>query len=70
MSKMGWLHHLVQIAHHNKEEIEELEEYLAGCKFKNPKFAAEQFLTAYAELEENANKVGITAKKGDKYDGI
>ena len=28
MSKMGWLHHLVQIAHHNKEEIEELVEKL------------------------------------------
>ena len=63
MGKMGWLHHLVQIAHTNEEEKKELEEYLADCNFKNPKLAAREFLTAYAELEENAAKVDITAKK-------
>tara|TARA_B100000470_G_scaffold129336_1_gene100064 strand:+ start:2341 stop:2571 length:231 start_codon:yes stop_codon:yes gene_type:complete len=68
MGKMGWLHHLVQIAHTNEEEKKELEEYLADCNFKNPKLAAREFLTAYAELEENAAKVGITAKKGENYD--
>ena len=51
MGKMGWLHHLVQITHHNEEEREELEEFLGNdCNFKNPQLAAEQFLKAYADL--------------------
>ena len=54
MSKMGWLHHLVQIAHHNEEEVKELEGHLGELGFKNPTFAAKEFMKAYAELEENA----------------
>ena len=67
MSKIGWLHHLVQIAHYdkNKENMEELEDYLSECKFSKPKFAAEQFLTAFKDIEDKAAKVGITAKKGE-----
>lgn len=61
MSKMGWLHHLVQKASQNRENQKELEEFLAGRKFGKPKFAAEQFIKAYEELEENAAKVGIKA---------
>tara|TARA_R110002020_G_scaffold166815_2_gene354950 strand:- start:33 stop:230 length:198 start_codon:yes stop_codon:yes gene_type:complete len=58
MSKMGWLHHLVQITHNNKEERKELEQYLGeSCNFANPKLAADEFLKAYADLERDANKV-------------
>ena len=56
MSKMGWLHHLVQIAHHNEEEVEELEGHLGELGFKNPTFAAKEFMKAYAELEEAAGE--------------
>lgn len=59
MSKMGWLHHLVEIAHHNDEEIDELKGHLGDLGFKNPKLAADQFLKAFADIEENK------AKKGD-----
>ena len=58
MGKMGWLHHLVQIAHTDEEEKKELEKYLGeDCNFRNPKLAADQFLKAYADLERDANKV-------------
>jgi len=59
MSKMGWLHHLVEIAHHNDEEIDELKGHLGDLGFKNPKLAADQFLKAIADIEEDK------AKKGD-----
>ena len=51
---MGWLHHLVKIAHHSEDEIEELEGHLGELGFKNPTFAAKEFMKAYAELEETA----------------
>jgi len=64
MSKMGWLHHLVQITHHDKNERKELEEFLGGdCNFKNPRLAADEFLKAYADLEKKASKVGIKPKE-------
>ena len=44
MSKMGWLHHLVQITHHDKNERKELEEFLGGdFNFKIPRLAADEF---------------------------
>ena len=64
MGYMGWLHHLVQITHHNEEEREELEEFLGNdCNFKNPQLAAEQFLKAYADLERDAVKAKIIPKE-------
>ena len=69
MSKMGWLHHLVQIAHHDNEMgLKELTEHLGGIGFKNPTRAAEEFIIAYAELEKNAAKVGIV-EPNDPDDG-
>jgi len=56
MSKMGWLHHLVEIAHYTDNK-KELEEYLGELNFKDKSLAAREFLTAYAELipKETAN---------------
>ena len=66
MSKMGWLHHLVQITHQNKDERKHLEQYLGeDCNFANPKLAADEFLKAFADLEEKASKVGITSSDPD-----
>lgn len=58
MGKMSWLHHLVQQAHTTGQK-KELEEHLGDLKFRNPRTAANHFLTAFAELKENALKVGI-----------
>ena len=63
MSKMGWLHHLVKIAHHSEDEIEELEGHLGELGFKNPTFAAKEFMKAYAELEENVAEAHDTVDK-------
>ena len=59
MSKMGWLHYLVQEASRDNKNQKELEEFLAGSKFRNPKFAAKEFIKAYEDLEEKAAAVGI-----------
>jgi|TARA_R110000823_G_scaffold39795_1_gene106055 hypothetical protein len=51
MGKMSWLSHLVE-----NEHKEELEGFLAEKGFKDPKFAAKQFLQAGKELKEDMRK--------------
>ena len=51
MGQMSWLSHLIE---HNKKE--ELEVFLAEKGFKDPKFAAKQFLQAGKELKEDERK--------------
>ena len=51
MGKMSWLSYLVE---NNKKE--ELEIFLSEKGFKDPKFAAEQFLQAGNELKEDERK--------------
>ena len=51
MGKMSWLSHLVE-----NEHKEELEGFLAEKGFKDPKFAAKQFLQASKELKEDMRK--------------
>jgi len=51
MGKMSWLSYLVE---NNKKE--ELEGFLAEKGFKDPKFAAKQFLQAGKELKEDMEK--------------
>tara|TARA_Y100000356_G_scaffold32234_1_gene23950 strand:+ start:66 stop:269 length:204 start_codon:yes stop_codon:yes gene_type:complete len=51
MGQMSWLSHLIE---HDKKE--ELEEFLAEKGFKDPKFAAEQFLKAGKEVKEDAKR--------------
>ena len=58
MGKMGELHMLVQDAYHLGEQTE-LENTLKDYGFKNPKLAADEFVKAYTDLKEKAEKVGI-----------
>ena len=51
MGQMSWLSYLVE---NNKKE--ELEGFLAEKGFKDPKFAAKQFLQAGKELKEDMEK--------------
>ena len=50
MGQMSWLAYLVDTQ--NKEE---LEKFLGDKGFKNPKFAAKEFLKAGAELKQADN---------------
>ena len=63
MSKMGWLHYLVQQASHLKND-EELKKHLKDLGFKNPNIASREFIKAYEDLEKIAAKVGIKSKSG------
>ena len=63
MSKMGWLHYLVQQASQLKND-EELKKHLKDLGFKNPNIASREFIKAYEDLEEKAVKVGIKPKSG------
>ena len=63
MSKMGWLHYLVQQASQSKND-EELKKHLKTLGFKNPNIASREFIKAYEDLEEQAIKVGIKPKSG------
>jgi len=47
MGDMSWLSHLV-----TTNSRRELEDFLKDKGFRKPKFAAEQFLKAQAEIEE------------------
>ena len=51
MSEMSWLSHLV-----TTDSKKELEEFLKGKGFRRPKFAAEQFLQAQKEIEQDSKK--------------
>ena len=51
MGKMSWLSHLVE-----NEKKKELQDFLAKKGFKDPKFAAKQFLQAGKELKEDMRK--------------
>ena len=51
MSEMSWLSHLV-----TTDSRKELEEFLKGKGFRRPKFAAEQFLQAQKEIEQDSKK--------------
>ena len=51
MAQMAWLSHLV-----DTENEKELIEFLKGKGFKDPKFAAKEFLKAGAELKEKKNE--------------
>ncbi|MAC52341.1 MAG: hypothetical protein CME31_07330 [Gimesia sp.] len=51
MGQMSWLAYLVDTQ--NKEE---LIKFLAGRGFRNPKFAAKQFLEAGKELKDEKKK--------------
>ena len=48
MGQMAWLSYLVET-----ENEKELAEFLKGKGFKNPNFAAKEFLKAGYELKEN-----------------
>ena len=50
MSQMSWLSYLV-----DTENKEELEKFLKDKGFKDPKFAAKEFLRAGSELEDKKN---------------
>ena len=63
MSKMGWLHYLVQQASQSKND-EELKKHLKTLGFKNPNIASREFIKAYEDLEEKAAKVGIKSRSG------
>ena len=56
MSKMGWLHYLVQQASQLKSD-EELKKHLKDLGFKNPNIASREFIKAYEDIEENNNKI-------------
>ena len=58
MSKMGWLHYLVQQASQLKDD-EELKKHLKDLGFKNPNIASREFIKAYEDLEQKAAKVDI-----------
>ena len=58
MSKMGWLHYLVQQASQLKND-EELKKHLKDLGFKNPNIASREFIKAYEDLEPKAAKVDI-----------
>ena len=64
MSKMGELHSLVQDAYHLGEHTA-LENTLKEYGFKNPKLAANEFVRAYTDLQEKAEKVGIVNDPDD-----
>ena len=67
MAKMSTLHLLVQEASRSEEAKykELLEDFLEKqCNFKSPKLAANQFIKAYEDLEEKAEKVGIKPGQG------
>lgn len=51
MSKMGWLHYLVENASRTEDDTELLK-HLIGLGFKNPKIASREFTKAYKENEE------------------
>jgi len=51
MSQMSWLSYLV-----DTENEEELKKFLKDKGFKDPKFAAKEFLKAGAELKEKKNE--------------
>ena len=51
MSQMSWLSYLV-----DTENKEELEKFLKDKGFKDPQFAAKEFLKAGAELKEKKNE--------------
>jgi len=51
MGQMSWLAYLVDTQ--NKEE---LEKFLGDKGFKNPKFAAKEFLKASDEIKEDKEK--------------
>jgi|TARA_Y100001951_G_C11054189_1_gene137279 hypothetical protein len=51
MAQMAWLSHLVET-----ENEKELIEFLGDKGFKNPKFAAKEFLKAGRELKEDKEK--------------
>ena len=56
MGDMSWLSHLV-----TNGSKKQLEDFLKDKGFRKPKFAAEQFLQAQMEIEENSKK---------KYDSV
>ena len=58
MSKMGWLHYLVQQASQLKDD-KELKKHLKDLGFKNPNIASREFIKAYKDLEQKAAKVDI-----------
>tara|TARA_R100001244_G_scaffold72036_1_gene58254 strand:+ start:208 stop:408 length:201 start_codon:yes stop_codon:yes gene_type:complete len=62
MSKMGWLHFLIEEADATNNQ-EELEKFLKEKGFKNTKIAAREFLKAYTELRDKAKAVGIKAEE-------
>jgi len=67
MAKMSTLHLLVQEASRSEEAKykELLEDFLEKqCNFKSPKLAADQFIKAYEDLKEKAEKVGIKPGQG------
>ena len=63
MSKMGWLHFLIQEADATNNQ-EALEKFLKEKGFKNTKIAAREFLKAYTDLRDKAEAVGIKPKDG------
>ena len=62
MSKMGWLHYLVQQASQLKND-EELKKHLKDLGFKSPNIASREFIKAYEDLEQKAAKVDIFPKE-------
>ena len=50
MAQMAWLSHLV-----DTQNEKELVDFLKGKGFKDPKFAAKEFLRAGSELEDKKN---------------
>ena len=51
MGKMAWLSHLIET-----ENKKELIDFLGEKGFKDPKFAAKQFLQAGKEIKEDMEK--------------
>lgn len=51
MGKMSWLSYLVE-----NQKKKELQDFLAEKGFKDPKFAAKQFLQAGKEIKEDMEK--------------
>ena len=51
MGQMSWLAHLI-----DTHDEEGLIEFLAGKGFRKPKYAAEQFLKAQEEIEQDNKK--------------
>ena len=59
MSKMGWVHYLV-----NKGNKDNLSDYLRSIGFNNPGFAADEFIKANNQLKEDKS-----GRRNDKDSG-